>query len=276
MNYSENQKSVTKIYFRVGIVLFIVGLIFLWIDYATDFQLEWMREMAVMVYLMTFGGGLFSFTGVYLRKQWEKDIVNIATLTMNEQTIYNASRVMFDAKMSFFGHYVFFSLDGEKLAEVKQMVPPDEKWLRILLSVVRLDRFLDETYYIQTGRKTYTLRKPQGWNRPYILKDEDDNVIAGYKNNSKLMSKLQIMIAEANGEVSGIIEQGMSQEEQITSGNDGKQWLRIRIGGIPREAMELFASGHAHIVDIYKHSQTDDERMKLIAIPIVCQQFYVR
>lgn len=275
MNYRENEKNTTKTYFRIGTVLFVCGLIFFVIDFMTNFENQWMREASVMIYVMTFGGG-FSFNiGVFLRKQWEKDIANIPKLIVYEQSIYDVRRVMFDSKAHFFGHYLFYGLNGEKLAEVKAQVPPDEKWLRLLLSLLfRLDRILDETYTIQTEKRTYILRKPQGWNKPYILKDENGTVIAGYKRNLKNMIKVQAVIASANGEVCGKIDQGISAEEIIVSGNDGQKWLRIRIGGIPTEAMELFANTTGSIVDFYVDSQSDEERMKLIAIPIVCQQFF--
>lgn len=277
MNYTENEKNATKMYFRTGAILLVCGLIFLVIDFAANFENQWIREASVMIYALTFGGGFASFIAVIIRKQWEKDIADIPMLMVNEQSIFNVRRVMFDSKVDFFGHYLFYSLNGEKLAEVKAQVPPDEKWLRLLLSLLfRLVRILDETYTIQTEKRTYILRKPQGWNKPYILKDENGTVIAGYKRNVKNMLKVQAVIANANGEVCGKIDQGISAEEIIVSGNDGEKWLRIRVGGIPTEAMELFANATGSIVDFYVDSEDEDEdeRMKLIAIPIVCQQFF--
>lgn len=275
MNYTENEKKMTKIYFRIGTILLLCGLAILVIDYLMNFENQWLREVSATIYVFTFGGAFASFIAVSLRKQWEKNLAHIPNLTVDKQSIFTIRRAMFDTKAHFFGNYLFYSLNGEKLAEVKAQVPPDEKWLRHLLSLLfRFDRILDETYIIQTEKKTYQLRKPLGWNKPYILKDEKGTVLGGYKKTTKNVLRVEAVIANASGQVVGKIEQGISPEEIIARGNDGEKWLRIRIGGIPTEAMELFANTTGSIVDFFVDSEAEDERMKLIAIPIVCQQFF--
>jgi len=101
MNHTENEKNATKTYFRTGTILIICGLVFLIIDFLTNFENQWIRETSVMIYLITFGGELALNLAVSLRKQWEKDIAHIPKLTVNEQSIFNVRRTMFDSKPHF-------------------------------------------------------------------------------------------------------------------------------------------------------------------------------
>lgn len=263
MNYQTFQKKQAKrLHILAHIILLITLLLTLlqWVfgvSYLEDS--DGMQALITGLIFSIILYGFSSITGNLARRDLKK-----VNLSRNSSSIFDMGRIIFVSEIHWLKRFHFFALDGEQVAFVEEQIDKKQYRLRFLLNVIGLKTLLPSSYRLLLDQRfDLTLVQKAGFAKPITLIDQSGKKMASFLPNRKNLFKLDVHI-EVNGENVAAIDGGMGGYEFRVTSNE-KQWMFVRVGGVPTEAMELFAEG-GNIVDISTDLKENEKVISLAAL----------
>ncbi|GAF67137.1 hypothetical protein BTS2_4046 [Bacillus sp. TS-2] len=273
MLYEQLQRKRAKRLYIIGHILIVSFIVCIAIMIWTDIGDVGFWVNAILYLGMT---GFSSYIGAawmnYLAKQ-SADSVKFAELDFSTVKLLEMSRVM-AMRETFWRYRIhFFTLTGNRIAFAEEQ---NNRRFRALLPIIRILQLriwlpMDYQFYI-SETLSYTLKKETGL-KPFILYDQNYQIIARLTYKWYEIIRLKLHIEDENGTKIALLDgEILGNYIRVIDEKDGGNWIEVKTGGVPLEAMARFPQG-GNIIDI---KQNLSEKNKLIAFSsiIAVHSFY--
>ncbi|WP_078551605.1 hypothetical protein [Bacillus alkalicellulosilyticus] len=152
----------------------------------------------------------------------------------------------YDASME----YTYYTLQGDKLAHsfVKPLTKSQDA-TRFLFSLASLSFILPVRTNVTLGTDRYIVDKHGGFKTKFSVYNEEGRLCYTFR---KTKDYKHGVVTNRNGDVLAVLQDSLGSMQVHITDLDKKQLFRIRIGGIPTEAMALFGDVDGDIVDCYE------------------------
>ncbi|CAM3896111.1 hypothetical protein [Alkalicoccus chagannorensis] len=171
--------------------------------------------------------------------------------------------------------YVFFTMQGEAVAVVREDVHGWKKAGTFLLHLIGLRRWLAKRLVVTNAEALlYTLQKEAGWKQRYHLFDADGKKQASYEMNLWNLKRQYSTIYDAGGEKVAENEGGFAGIHFSVVDLTGDRLVDIKYDGIPLEAMNLFAGVKGDILTLQQ--ELGEEAPVYLFAPLLVQLHYTR
>ncbi|MEB1805926.1 MAG: hypothetical protein LPK26_01200 [Bacillaceae bacterium] len=270
MALQKHHKQMAIFLFWVAIILYFLGLIALFYNLGRGTQ--GVTTERILIYFLTFGLGTASLLIAYWRMKQIKEVQSNQPKT-NEieltDDLFTARRLMFVSSVSLREPYTYYSLEGQVVGKFKEEITSAQQILRIITRMILPFELFPRVLHLKTAKQTLTIEKRGGFFRPYKVYDQNQQLLSQIELGKKIIARYTLNIFDAAGEYIGNVTNVGSQSAYTVMMKDGKEVMFIRMGGIPKEAMQLFGTVEGDIVDIKREHVSDDEFLQIVSIPLL-------
>jgi len=273
MDYKDLQKRRIRRTFIIGHItlagaLFFAGLT--WIFW----EILWLRAILINFLFALFPGAIVTYAGGFWLKHWTKQgLLSVAPeeLEGSQVPLLESSRVMAMRETHWRYGIHFFTVKGKRIAYAEEVNPKNMIWIAILrIFNLRIWMSMKFEFFISETNKL-TLEKAAGL-KPFYLKNREGKAIAKFTYRWIELIMIKIHVKSMEGDYLALLHGGFHGDIIKLTGHEDDQWMEVKVGGIPRESLELFPNG-GHIIDI-SHDLPKDKRLLAFASLIAIHSFY--
>ncbi|OLO25600.1 hypothetical protein BTR23_24590 [Alkalihalophilus pseudofirmus] len=274
MALQKHHKRIAVFLFWIGLILYFIGFVMLFYDVSSgprDSSVE-----RILIYFITFGLGTCLFLIAYWRMKQMNDVVSHKPLANDNDIFFTTRRMMFVSSVSPREPFTFYSLDGKVIATFQEEITTVQQLLRFTFGIIIPLNVFPLVLQFKAGNRTVSIEKRGGIFRPYYVYDENRKLLTKYELGKKILARYTLNIFDGTGKSIAVVKDDGSQSGYSVKSNDGKEFMFIRISGVPTEAMELFGTVEGDIVDIHRDHLTENEFLQLIATPLIMKYTMAR
>ncbi|ADH97662.1 hypothetical protein [Salisediminibacterium selenitireducens] len=188
----------------------------------------------------------------------------------SDHDLHSVSRVVIAPLVHLLREYQIFSLDGKKIAEVRDVVTGWRRYRSFILELMGIRMFFPKTMEVATEDGViYRLEKYGGFHEVYELYTIEGTQIASFRMNVWNPFRTYATIHDRDGKQIGENDGGLSGQRFIVKDQEGNRLVELKHQGIPMEALELFSGVNGDLVDISQDRIDEELRPVFIMAPIL-------
>ncbi len=273
MNFNDLQKRRVRRAFLIGHVAVAGALLFAGITYLV-WDIVWLRGTFITFIFSLLPIAVASYVGgLWLRHLSKQGALSVTAeeLEGSARPLLESSRVMAMRETHWRYGIHFFTVKGKRIAYAQEVNPKNMIWIAILcLLNLRIWMSMKFEFFISDTNRL-TLEKTAGL-KPFYLKDNDGKVIAKFTYKWIELIMIKIHVKSRDDDYLALLHGGFHGDLIKLTGNEEDQWMQVKVGGIPRQSMELFPYG-GHIIDI-PYDLPEEKRLLAFASLVAIHSFY--